>query len=389
MESARNSTSEINRIYASGERMIAYSFRAHGNGAAGMANEGRWELAQHSPAAAYAAARIGYRAFQTCGGEQDLLARLHKRLGSSFPPTLVTSYYISLKTNPFVLLTGREGMGKAAFVSGFANALLGPDSGQFVTISSGSWVEQSGEHSYYRGMHERFGSLHFLETLQEAAAPENAGKVYLLLLRGLTIAELHHYFNELLRVGPGGVKRLDLPGIQTADQPILPPNIFITATLHLPRGTRPDQHILRNAGLIDLDPDMGPPPGQEILNNGPRPPVGFQRIMLSAVVHEPAVARARLEAILGRHELLRLGPSPDLTATLWRGGVLLTRQIVEGIVAFVANSFDGDGRGLFDRDNALRNAQIAYDAQLVQRALSRIDTQHTDLRRRVAAHAQI
>lgn len=360
--------------------MIAYSFHAAGNGADGQADEGRWELAHHSPASVYAPARLAYRAHAAYGGEQLLLNHLCARLGSAFSRSLLTSYYISLKTNPFVVFTGREGAGKAALAEGFAAALLGVDSGQFVTISSASWAQRSGEPGSFRGMHERFSSLHFLETLQEAAAPEHAGKVYLVLLKGLTLDELRYYFQDLLQVTATGEKRLALPGVPEAERPLLPPNIFITATLHTPRPpARPDQQVLRHAGQIEFGPEMHAPAA---LTQASPPPVGLQRIMLAAGRH-PECARERLEAILGQNELRRLAPSPTLAATLWRAGIPLLRSIRDDILAYVANSFDERGRGLFDPANAVRNAQLAFDAQVIQRVLWRLGSRRSRLRRRI------
>lgn len=363
--------------------MIAYNFRTSGNGAGGGADEGRRELAHPTPASAYAAARLTYRAHHAPGDERAILGHLHESLEPHFPRTLVTSYYISLKTNPFVVLSGREGAGKAAFVSSFAQALLGPESGQFVAISSASWAQRSGERSYYLGLHERFGSLQFLETLQEAAAPEHVGKLYMVTLRGLNVAELHHYVRELLQIGPDGERRLALPGLPPESYPLLPANVLITATLHLPRLAGPlDQQALRHAGLIEFGAGLRAP--LTALRLGV-PPVGFQRTMLAAAVRGPAAVQDRLEAILGRRELRRLGPSADLEAALWRAGVPLGGHLLEDVLAFVANSFDGDGRGLFDPMRPRRNAQIAFDCQLGQLLLGRAGGRQGRLRRRLAA----
>jgi len=344
--------------------MIAYNFRAGGNGAASQAGAGQ-EKSAYTPATAYTSIRHSYRIAQARVGEQELLGHVCDTLGSGFPRSLITSYYVSLKTNPFVVLTGREGAGKATLAAGFASTIVGPESEQFVTIGSNSWAQHSGESSYYCSVHERLGSLHFLETLQDAASPANLGKLYLVLLRGLTLAELGHYFNDLLEIDAGGVRRLALPGLAPAQCPVLPPNIFITATLHVPRSvTEQEREVLRSAGQIDFDAgahDLGPLPTPT------PPPVGLQRIMLGSACHHPADARDRLAAILGSRELRRLGPSAAIARRLPDSGEVI-RQLADTIIAYVANSFDGDGHGLFDPDDARRNAQIAYDDQVVQRA---------------------
>lgn len=359
--------------------MIAYNFRAAGNGAGSQAAEGRGKLAPPTPASAFLAASHGYRAGQARADEQQLVAHLAASLGGSFPHYLLISYYVALKANPFVVLTGREGAGKAALVGGFAAALFGAESNQLVTIGSSSWAQHSGQSSYYRGVHERFGSLQFLETLQDAAAPENSGKVYLVLLKGLTLDEIDYYFSQLLHVGADGCRRLALPGVPDRKQPVLPSNIFITATLHIPRTTSPIQHqVLDQAGQITLHsghPRTVPPVMP--------PPVGYQRLLLSSAIHDPHVAHDQLGSILGYRTLQALGPSRKLVEQLPES-VLLSQRIRPTLLTYVANSFDKHGQGLFDASDQLRNAQIALDDQLLQRITGLASPSTGPLRRRLA-----
>jgi len=359
--------------------MIAYNFHAIGKGADGKASVGQEKLAPRSPTAIGGAT---YRAQHSANGEQLLLGHLVAALGDTFPRSLLVTYYVSLKTNPFVVLTGREGVGKAALAAGLAAALVGQESGQFVTIGSDSWARYGSQSSYYRGIHERFGTSQLIETLNEAAAPENSDKIYLVLLKGLTLEELNSYVNRLLQIGPHGERRLALPGVAHAAQPVVPPNCFITATLHSPRVASPlDQEALRHAGQIEFSPGLH---ADTTLPALPLPPVGLQRIMLGAVAHDSRCARARLATILGRGELRRLAPSPAVAASLLAGGVTISRTLREDTLAYVANSFDSEDCGLFDPANARRNAQLAFDAQIIQRLLWRIDWRRRALHRRLA-----
>jgi hypothetical protein len=361
--------------------MIAYNLHAAGNGASSRATagQGKSALATFSSPLCEGPA---YRARQAAGGEQQLIAHLGATLGAAFPQAFLAAYYVSLKTNPFVVLTGREGAGKAALAAGFAAAIVGTESGQFVTIGSDSWARRGSQSNYYRDIHERFGASQFLETLHEAALPESAGKLYLILLKGLNLEELDLYVNRLLHVGPDGERRLALPGIAIAEQPILPPNCFITATLHLSEAAPPlAQEVLRHAGQIAFSPALRAGASLPTL---PPPPVGLQRTILASVRHDPVAAIARLTDILGRRGLRDLGPSPEVARQLLAGGAALSQSLRQHILAFVANSFDDEGRGLFAPTDPRRNAQIAYDAQLVQRLLWRVDSRRRALHRRLA-----
>jgi hypothetical protein len=324
-------------------------------------------------------------------GEQHLLNHVLLAAEASGYPlsrSLIVNYYVSLKTNPFVILTGTEGQGKTKLARLFAEALVGSGGTQYTLISSaGMWPGGTGQDLYYRSLQEQFCSWRFLDLLQEAAEPSNLGKAYLVCFEALHPDEIEYYFATLLRVSPDGEKRLNFPGFPPDRQPIVPPNVYITATVNT-SGQKDNlsRDVLRNAGLIefrDVHPcdrqqhDAKPVPAV--------PPVGYQRLWLNAAIHNLALARARLAAILGEEYLSRLRCSPELSQLLWRGGLVLTSQTLNDLTTYIANSFDERGQGLFDRYDPQRNAQIAYDAQVVQRVLWRLrESADNELRRDLA-----
>lgn len=298
---------------------------------------------------------------------------------------LLVDYYVSLKSNPFVVLTGPRGCGKTAFVQRFAEALVGPDSSQYALIPGASWPDQTGQDDYYRALHDRFTSWRFLEVLQEAAAPANQGKAYFVCFSRLHPDELAYYFTSLLHVLPGGIKRLNLPGFPLDHQPIVPPNLAISATVDVSAwGRNLNRNVLRHAGLIEFRTATATP---GMLVSTPTPPPGYQRLWLRAAIHDQAAAQARLEQVLGPAEIGRLSCSPALARLLWRQGEVLTSQSLQELTRYVANSFDARGYGLFDPHNPLRNAQVAYDAQVVQRVLWRLcDSDDLELRNDLSAY---
>jgi hypothetical protein len=322
--------------------------------------------------------------------EQDLLAHIIDVItsgGYAFSRAQVVDYYVSLKTNPFVILTGAEGRGKTAFVQRFAEALIGRDSSQYALISGGgAWPSGTGEDSYYRSLQENFSSWRFLDLLQEAAEAGNAGKAYLICFDALHPNELEFYFATLLHVTPAGEKRLNLPGFPADRQPIVPANVYITATVNIAEHTYGlSSSVLRRAGLIEFRTPHVRTVVERPLAIATPPPVGYQRLWLRAALHHVAAARNRLNTILGPDQFARLRSSSELARLLWRGGVVFTTQTLHELTTYIANSFNTRGGGLFDPHDPMRNAQIAFDAQVVQRVLWRLrDSDDGELRRDLA-----
>jgi hypothetical protein len=365
----------------------------------GMANGGRGKLAlvPNERAESPLYRTVCRDAHGPAIGEQDLLNSLFmavRSCGYDFSRALVVNYYVSLKTNPFVILTGAEGRGKTELARLFAEALVGAGNTQYTLISSAGWPGGTGEDRYYRSLHEQFSSWRFLDLLHEAADPINAGKVYLVCFDALHPDELEYYFATLLQVTPEGEKRLNFPGFPADRQPVVPPNVYITATVNTTEHKdKLSRNVLRRAGLIDFRaPELSHDAGQVRGASAPisgapvgAPPVGYQRLWLRAALHDVAAARTRLVALLGQNEFGRLHCSPELSRLLWREGVVLTTHTLHELTAYIANSFDERGYGLFDPHDPHRNARIAFDAQVVQRVLWRLrESADGELRRDLA-----
>ncbi len=341
-----------------------------GGVAEGMAGEGQRKASQYGvrPPLLRLSSRDNLSA---AWGEQELIQRmvaLAHAAGLPFSRTLIVTCYVSLKTNPFVLLTGIEGAGKTELVTLFAEALLGHGSPQFALINGdSSWLMATGDHHSLRSLFDRFTSLRFLELLQEAADPGSAGKVFIVCFSGLLPAEVNYYFTTLLSVDEEGCKRLRLPGIPDEEHPVVPPNVLITATVHTAECAGVlHTDVLRRAGVIAFRAGR--------INNvvwrplAP-PPVGLQRLWLRVGQRDPLVARDHLLRIIGATQWNRMGCSEPLASALRRAGIALTPRLRQDVMRYVANSFDEEGRGLFDPDDALRNAQIAFDSQIAQRLM--------------------
>ncbi len=307
-------------------------------------------------------------------GEQELIQRmvaLARTAGLPFSRTLIVAYYVSLKTNPFVVLTGIEGAGKTELVTLFAETLLGHDSPQYALINgNASWLEATGDERSFRSLFDHFTSLRFLELLQEAADPGSAGKVFVVCFDGMHPAEVNYYFTTLLSVDEEGRTRLSLPGVPDDERPIVPSNVSITATVNTAEGVGVlGGDVLRRAGIIAFRAGQV----SHSARHPPAPaPVGVQRLWLRAGRRDAAAAREHLFQIIGSTQWNRMECSEPLAVALRRAGMSLTPRLRQDVMRYVANSFDARGRGLFDPEDVLRNAQIAFDHQVAQRLIWRL-----------------
>jgi hypothetical protein len=308
--------------------------------------------------------------------EQDIIDRigqLGESAGFAFPRWLIVNYSVSLKTNPLVILAGAEGTGKAVFVQLFARALLGADSSQFAVIPSrAAWCAGTGEGSYYRSMQDRFTSLRFLELLQEAGAPANAGKLYLICFQRLLPSEIESYLTSMLHISHTDEWRLNIPSLPGSQQPIIPPNVRITATVDtIENPVALSRAALNHASVIDFTTPIQH--RFQALDHSAPPPVGLQRRWLRSSLHTVSAARLRLNELLGPEQVGQLGPSSQIQEAIWESGLPLYGHMLQGLTVAVANAFDEQGNGLFDPSDRLRNAQNAYDTQLIQRVRWRVE----------------
>lgn len=340
--------------------MIAYNFHAASNGARGEANGGRWELAL--PARGHTPALADGTQGERLSAEIETIRRLQVGADPS-EARLLTAVYVSLKTYPCVVLSGKAGAGKAALVQHLAAALAGPVPGQFIRIGSARWTAQSGQRDYYRDLHTRFGDSQLSEVLSEAQSPQGAGKLYFVLFDGLAPDELFHYLHEQLRLLPVAAKPLPAP-----------PNVLFIATFHQPNQLSVrDAQILAHAYQINVTAYRRQPPQL------PPPPVGLQRAMIRDAARDVVEARDRLRAVFGGTQLPQLSPSSHIAGFLRWYGLSPDTTLDGDMWLFLANSFDRHGNGLFVADPA-RNLQIAYDLRMVQRVMARLDPANASLR---------
>jgi hypothetical protein len=147
--------------------------------------------------------------------------------------------------------------------------------------------------------------------------------------------------------------------------------VYITATINDDQQAYElSSAVLDNASPITFRPR--PDPLVPSLAPSAVPPVGFQRMFQRAAVRRIDDARRKLTLILGTKGLQELRPSSELSVLLWRAGEVLSTRTLRELMRYVANAFDTAGQGLFDPDDARRNALKALDTQIAQKVLWRL-----------------
>lgn len=290
----------------------------------------------------------------------------------------VVDYYVSLKTTPFVVLTGTQRSEHVAFARAVAEALVGPTNTQSVQVTSdAAWTGSTGEGSFYRSMLERFDALRLVEVFQEASAPGNIGKAYFVCLDGLTISSLDAVFSRFV----------SQTGCADGAQSCIPANLYLIAAtdaavaqadfascagqsvsivdvpVHRAGSEEQSLHVRLGQWLNDRNARRNSlaPVQREI------PPVGYQRVLIESGVRDVGGAWHALEMLLG-DAIHLLRPSFALLRLLARNDVLQVVSLREA-ACYIVNSFDTHGKGLFVPDDSVQNAQIAFDMCLIQRLM--------------------
>ncbi|MEC0227354.1 MrcB family domain-containing protein [Paenibacillus alba] len=121
--------------------------------------------------------------------------------GFMYPDHWIENFFLSLKAKPFVILAGVSGTGKTKLVKLFAEAVGAMASnGQFTLIPvRPDWSDPS-DLLGYKDLSGAFRPGKLTEVLVEASKPENQHKPYFICLDEMNLARVEHYFSDLLSV---------------------------------------------------------------------------------------------------------------------------------------------------------------------------------------------
>ena len=120
---------------------------------------------------------------------------------------LVSNFYLSLRSKPFVLLTGRSGVGKSQFVRLFAEAMgANVDNGRYKQVPvRAEWQDSKGLLGYLDNGHFIPGAI--IDFIADAC--DNPDYPFFLCLDEMGSAKIENYFSEMLSVMETRRKRND------------------------------------------------------------------------------------------------------------------------------------------------------------------------------------
>lgn len=192
-----------------------------------------------------------------------LIAHIHSYIESKgfyYKKEEVINLYLSLKTKPFVILSGISGTGKTKMVQWFAESLGATEkNGQFTLIPvRPDWSDGSDLLGYVdiKGDFKKGPLTRVLEN-----AMDHPDKPYFVLLDEMNLARVEYYFSDLLSVMES--KRCEsgqiittpvLPYKVDGREVILPSNVYIIGTVNMDETTHPfSKKVLDRANTIEFN----------------------------------------------------------------------------------------------------------------------------------------
>lgn len=193
-----------------------------------------------------------------------------RRQGFFFPEHLIENFYLSLKAKPFVILAGISGTGKTRLVKLFAEALGAKrDNGQYTLIPVRPDWSDPADLLGYKDLSGRFQPGPMTQVFVEARQPENRHKPYFICLDEMNLARVEHYFSDLLSVletqewRESEIQTQDLISSALLGTPEdqatygglgIPENVFLIGTVNMDETTHPfSKKVLDRASTLEFN----------------------------------------------------------------------------------------------------------------------------------------
>ncbi|WNS41522.1 MrcB family domain-containing protein [Paenibacillus sp. MMS20-IR301] len=193
-----------------------------------------------------------------------------RRQGFFFPEHLIENFYLSLKAKPFVILAGISGTGKTRLVKLFAEALGATrDNGQYTLIPVRPDWSDPADLLGYKDLAGRFQPGPMTKVFVDARQTENRHKPYFICLDEMNLARVEHYFSDMLSVletqewREGQIQTQDLISPTLLGTPEdqetygglgIPENVFLIGTVNMDETTHPfSKKVLDRANTLEFN----------------------------------------------------------------------------------------------------------------------------------------
>lgn len=195
--------------------------------------------------------------------EIDLIDNVYRTIlknGFTFSRQQVTNYYLSLKTKPFVILTGISGTGKTKITELLAEAVC-EDKKQYKCLPvRPDWNDDKSLLGYYNPLTKKYQSTDFLNFVMQAG--KESENPYFVCLDEMNLARVEYYFSTFLSAMESKNEitlHSEKTNIQTdSGEEIpgkikIPPNLFFTGTVNMDETTyRFSPKVLDRANTIEF-----------------------------------------------------------------------------------------------------------------------------------------
>ncbi|WP_396953925.1 McrB family protein [Neobacillus niacini] len=183
-----------------------------------------------------------------------------KTKGFYYEKEEVINLFLSLKTKPFVILSGISGTGKTMMIKWFAESLgATKENGQFTLIPVRPDWSDGSDLLGYRDIKGEFILGPVTVTLKRAA--DNSNKPYFILLDEMNLARVEYYFSDFLSVMESRewrdgklVTHKVLPEELMGEKVGVPDNVYIIGTVNMDETTFPfSKKVLDRANTIEFN----------------------------------------------------------------------------------------------------------------------------------------
>ncbi|AJH21049.1 MrcB family domain-containing protein [Bacillus mycoides] len=170
------------------------------------------------------------------------------------------NFFLSLKTKPFVILSGISGTGKTKIAQWFAESLgATEENGQFTLIPVRPDWSDSSDLLGYVNLQGEFQDRPLIKVLE--AADANPNRPYFVVLDEMNLARVEYYFSDFLSVIESRkwkdgkiVTSTVLPESITNKHITIPSNVYIIGTVNMDETTHPlSKKVLDRANTIEFN----------------------------------------------------------------------------------------------------------------------------------------